>query len=114
MIEQNKTAGELLSYVGVEIDSLLKQGYSPSQTKHLVSSQLLELVMKTVAVKNDNEYDYYALKPMFVAFKYLIDMEYNQKKEFSYLPEVQADLANLKNISNYLEHRISVIQESKD
>ena len=106
--------GELLSYVGMEIESLFEQGYSPSQTKHLVSSQLMELIMKTVAVKENKQYDYYALKPMFIAFKYLVDIEYDQKKEFEYLPQVQSDLSNLKNISNYLEHRINVIEESKD
>ena len=68
-------SNELLSYIGFEISALLRQGYSPSQTKHLVSSQLVECIMKTVAIKTDGEYDFYAIKPLFIALKYLIDNE---------------------------------------
>ena len=65
-INQNQ-GGELLAYIGQDINALLKVGYSPSQVKHLVSSNLIECVMKTVALKQDNQYDYYALKPLFIA-----------------------------------------------
>lgn len=109
-------SNELLAYIGFEISALLRQGYSPSQTKHLVSSQLVECIMKTVAIKPDGEYDFYAIKPLFIALKYLIDNEIIKEKadSFSYLPQIQADIAELTRISQYLDKKINLIKEETD
>lgn len=114
-INQNQ-GGELLAYIGQDINALLKVGYSPSQVKHLVSSNLIECVMKTVALKQDNQYDYYALKPLFIALKYIVDMEISKEaaEEYSYLPQIQADIAELERISRYLDKKISLIKEEEN
>ena len=54
--KDNFQNNELLAYIGMEINALLTQGYSSSQTKHLVSAQLVECIMKTVAVKEKDEF----------------------------------------------------------
>ena len=114
-INQNQ-GGELLAYIGQDINALLKVGYSPSQVKHLVSSNLIECVMKTVALKQDNQYDYYALKPLLIALKYIVDMEISKEaaEEYSYLPQIQADIAELERISRYLDKKISLIKEEEN
>lgn len=114
-INQNQ-GSELLAYIGQEINSLLKVGYSPSQVKHLVSSNLVECIMKTVALKQDNRYDYYALKPLFVALKYIVDMDIEKEaaEEYNYLPQIQSDIAELKRISRYLDKKISLIKEDEE
>lgn len=116
MEDLNQNQGsELIAYIGQEIKSLLKVGYSPSQVKHLVSSNLIECIMKTVALKQDNQYEYYALKPLFIALKYLVDMEISKEaaEEYSYLPQIQADIAELERISRYLDKKISLIKEEE-
>lgn len=107
-------SNELITYVGMEINALHKQGYSPSQVRHLVSSQLIECCLDTVARKSDGSFDLYALKPLFVAFKFLVDREYAEKSKDSYIPQIQADMARLKAISDYVEHRIEVIKEDSN
>ena len=97
----------------MEINALLAQGYSSSQTKHLVSAQLVECIMKTVAVKEKDEYDLYALKPLLVAVKYIVDREIakEQEEEFAALPQIQKDIRELSQISGYLDKKINLIKE---
>ena len=106
---------ELLAYIGMEINALLAQGYSSSQTKHLISAQLIEYIMKTVAVKEKEEYDLYALKPLLIAVKYIVDREIakEQEEEYSALPQIQKDIRELSQISEYLDKKISLIKEDK-
>ena len=112
--KDNFQNNELLAYIGMEINALLAQGYSSSQTKHLVSAQLVECIMKTVAVKEKDEYDLYALKPLLVAVKYIVDREIakEQEEEFAALPQIQKDIRELKQISGYLDKKINLIEPS--
>ena len=72
---------ELTAYIGMEINALLKEGYSSSKTKHLVTAQLVEMIMNTVAVTDGGGLDLYAVKPMLVAVKYIVDLEISKEKE---------------------------------
>ena len=72
---------ELTAYIGMEINALLKEGYSSSKTKHLVTAQLVEMIMNTVAVTEGGVLDLYAVKPMLVAVKYIVDLEISKEKE---------------------------------
>lgn len=105
---------ELLAYVGMEISALLAQGYSSSQTKHLVSAQMTECIMKTIAIKEDGEYDLYALKPLLVAVKYIVDREIDKEETEDYnyggLPQIQKDIRKLRQISGYLDQKIKAIR----
>lgn len=103
--------GELNAYTGLAIQALTKEGYSSSQIKHLISGSMIEYIMTTIAVDNDNGYDYYALKPMLVALKFIFDRELQLKQEDAYIPQIQADMQMLKQLSDYLEKRIEVITD---
>lgn len=108
--EQHKNINfELNAYIGGKIEALVKMGYNPSQVKHLIVASMLDYIFDTLAVKEDNTYDYYALKPLFVSFKFLIDTELETKIEDAYLPQIQADMRKLTDISDYIEHRIKSI-----
>lgn len=102
----------LTAFIGVNIAALLKEGYSATEAKHLVVGDLLEEAMK-VAQKNDSDYDNYALKPLFVALKYLLEREVTDKTKYAYVPEIATDISNLQNIINYLDNRIErTVKES--
>lgn len=103
-------SNELNAYLGVLLESLLKQGYSASEVKHLISAGLTEYIMETLSVDNDGSRDYYAIRPMLVAVKQVIDLEFKAKQEDAYIPQVAADMAKLQELSKYLEHRIEVIK----
>ena len=109
----NTDNNELTAYIGMEVNALLKEGYSPSKTKHLVSAQLVEMIMNTVAVKEGGELDLYAIKPLLVAVKYVIDLELKKEKEdeFCALPEIAEDIEALTRLSRYLEKKIRLIKE---
>lgn len=102
---------ELLTYLGLEITALTRQGYTPRQTKHLVVGQLMSAIIETIAVDEDNELDLYALMPLFVSFKYLIDKEIKKKEPDSYIPLIEEDIKRLRNISDYIGHRIEIIKQ---
>lgn len=101
---------ELLAYLGMEINALQKQGYTPRQTKHIIVGQLMEAVIETIAVDEDNELDLYALMPLFVSFKYIVDKEIKKKEPDAYIPLVKKDIDRLRDISDYIGHRIEVIK----
>ena len=110
--KDNFQNNELLAYIAMEINALLAHGYSSSQTNHLVSAQLIECIMKTVAVKEKEEYDLYALKPLLIAVKYIVDREIakEQEEEYSALPQIQKDIRELSQISEYLDKKINLIK----
>lgn len=104
---------ELIAYIGMEINALLKEGYSSSKTKHLVTAQLVEMIMNTVAVTEGGVLDLYAVKPMLVAVKYIVDLEIRKEKEdeFSALPALAKDIEELSRLSGYLDRKIRLINE---
>lgn len=109
----NLENNELTAYIGMEINALLKEGYSASKTKHLVSAQLVEMIMNTVAITEGGKLDLYALKPLFVAVKYIVDLELSKEKEdeFAALPQLAKDIDELSRLSSYLEKKIGRINE---
>lgn len=109
-MEQNNNQ-ELLAYLGMEINALTRQGYTPRQTKHLIVGQLMSAIIETIAVDEDNELDLYALMPLFVSFKFLVDKEIKKKEPDSYIPLIKEDIDRLKGISDYIGHRIDIIKQ---
>ena len=110
-----KANNELTAYIGMEVNALLTEGYLPSKTKHLVCAQLIDMIMNTVAVKDGGGLDFYALKPVFVAVKYVVDLELSKEKEdeYSALPELAADIRELERLSDYLDKKIKLIKEER-
>ena len=109
----NLDNNELTAYIGMEVNALLKEGYSPSKTKHLVTAQLVEMIMETVAVTTGGELDLFAVKPMLVSVKYIVDLELEKEKEdeFSALPLLAKDIEELSRLSSYLDRKIRLINE---
>lgn len=110
MTAQLNSNQELVSYIGMEVNALTKQGYTPDQTKHIIVGQMMELIMQTIAVDEDKQLNLYALMPLFVAFKFLVDSEISRKQADAYIPLIQEDIKKLETISSYIGHRIEVIR----
>ena len=102
---------ELLAYLGMEITALTRQGYTSRQTKHIIVGQLMSAIIETIAVTDDNQLDLYALMPLFVSFKFLVDEEIKRKEPDSYIPLIKQDIERLKGISEYIGHRIDIIKQ---
>lgn len=101
---------ELTAYVGLVAQGLMKSGYSPSDSKHIVTASMVSYIMENLVPNEDGSFDYHVLKPLLVAMKFVFDKELELKQADAYIPQVQADMAKLKLISEYLGKRIGLIK----
>lgn len=101
---------ELTAYVGLTVQGLIKSGYAPEDAKHIVAGSMVSYIMEDLAPDEDGKLDYRVLKPVLVATRYIVDRELETKQADAYIPQVQADMAKLKTVSEYLKKRIEVIQ----
>lgn len=106
----------LSTYLGMSIDSLVKQGNSPSKVRYLVNTLLVEEAIKLVEGDKSEPIDYYGIKPLFVGVKYIFDGELSKLQD---IPEdyrfsdVDEEIKRLKFISDYLESRIKNCKEKE-
>ena len=106
----------LSAYIGMSIDSLIKQGHSPSKVRYLVNTLLIEEAMKLVEEDKSKPMDYYGIKPLFVAVKYVFDTEISKLQD---IPEdyrfsdINEEIKRLNFILDYLESRIKNCKEKE-
>ena len=102
------------NFLGAIKDSLIKEGYTPKQTNHLLVAHLMEIVNDVVHENHD--IDHYVMKPVY-RFIINIHREENRKMEsIAYLPQIQEKMAGNDYLVSYLEQELSSIEtnESKE
>ena len=107
----------LSAYLGMSIDSLVRQGNSPSKVKYLVNTLLIEEAMKLVEEDKSKPMDYFAVKPLFVAMKYIFDTELSKLQDVPNdyrFSDMDEEIKRLKFISDYLESRIKTCKEREE
>lgn len=107
----------LSAYLGMSIDSLVKQGNSPSKIKNLVNSLLIEEAIKLTSDDESKSIDYYGIKPLFVAIKFILDNELSKLMEVpdeDRLPAMNEEIYRLEFITEYLESRIQGCKEKEE
>lgn len=107
----------LSAYLGMSIDSLVKQGNSPSKVRYLVNTLLVEEAMKLVEEDKSKPMDYYGVKPLFVAIKYIFDTELSKLQDIpddSRFSDMDEEIHRLEFISDYLESRIKICKEREE
>lgn len=105
---KQKTNTELTTFIGVFVDSLLKEGYEASEVKRMISQDLINEAL-VLCDKDGTSYDYYALQSLFLSVAYVLSKEIIQlKKEAGELPQAQAEIEKLKYIVDYLENKVKV------
>jgi hypothetical protein len=97
---------DLTMFLGASITALLKEGYTSSQVKNIVSANLVEEAMKISLTDDGTEYDYHGLKPIFVAINFILKREISKKENDIDVPQIAADVHKLKLITDYLSGRI--------
>lgn len=108
-----KAQTELTSVIGLQINYLSKQGYNPQQVKHIIIANMLEEAMDLALDKDNQTYDYYALKPLFVAINSILKQELAKKSVDAYIPQVAQDMQKVSEITHYLDTRIERMTETK-
>jgi hypothetical protein len=110
MAEKEKTPQktDLTMFLGASITALLKEGYTASQVKNIISADLVEEAMR-VSLDDNNEYDYHGLKPIFIAMSFIFKREIEKKKNDIEVPQIAADIQKLKLITEYIDSRIEKI-----
>ncbi len=107
-----KPKTDLTQFIGISISALVKEGYTTSQTRNIVCADLIENALQ-VARKEDSTYDYYGLKPLFIALKYIFDNEIAIKQNDIDIPQIAQNVKTLEFISEYLDKRIRTIKEDR-
>lgn len=110
-MSKQKAQTELTSVIGIQIEYLTKQGYSPDEVKHIIVSNMLEEALDLAANEDYTEYNSYVLLPLFKALLFLLNEEMKKKTADAYIPQVAADLQNLSEIVSYLKSRVERIEK---
>ena len=108
---QNNVNLGFVSYIGICADALTRAGYSPSDSKSIISTKLLEEAM-TLSIKEDGSYDYKTLLPIFKTLKHIFLKEKSVKINDAYAPQIANDISKMDFVINYLDSRINAIEKN--
>lgn len=108
MQDLNKS-GILTNFLGAITDSLIKEGYSPADTKHIIVAALLEIV-ENMAKKPAGGYDFYIVKPVFRFLINLYQEENRLLQSESYLPQVQHKMQEHDTLIQYYTDQLQAIE----
>ena len=100
-----KESGILTNFLGTITDSLVKEGYSPADTKHLIVASLMETI-EDMAKKQEGGYDLYVIKPVFRFMLAVCQEENRMLSADAYLPAVQQRMQQNDAISAYYESQL--------
>lgn len=101
-----------VNFLGAIKDSLVQEGYSAEQVRHLLVANLMEIVNDTV--HEDGKIDHYVLKPVY-RFLINIQREENQSmKSEAYLPQIQKKMADNDYLIRFLESELSAIEQNEE
>lgn len=119
-MESLKESGILTNFLGAITDALVKEGYSPSDTKHLIVAALLEIV-EDMAKKPGGGHDFYIVKPVFRFLVNLYQEENRLLQEEAYLPQIQKTMQDNDMMIQYflsqiqaVEQNMTITEENKD
>lgn len=108
MTMDNKTNTELTTFIGVFADSLIKEGYSASEAKRMISQDLINEAL-ILCDDGKGSYDYYALQSLFLSVSYVLSREVNLLKEDKDFPQVQKIIEKELFIIKYLEDKVKAV-----
>ena len=106
-----KKSGILTNFLGAITDSLVKEGYSPADTKHLIVAALMEIVEDTTK-KEAGGHDFYTVKPV---FRYLVGLYQEENRllqDESYLPQVQQKMQENDTLIQYFTNQLNSIEKN--
>ncbi len=111
--QNQKTSTELTSFIGVFVDSLIKEGYEPSEVKRIISQDLINEAL-ILCDKDGETYDYYALQSLFLSVSYVLSKEvYRLNKEAGEFPQAQSEINKMKSVIEYLENKVKAVNNKK-
>lgn len=109
MTINNKTNTELTTFIGVFADSLIKEGYSASEAKRMISQNLINEAL-ILCDDGQGSYDYYALQSLFLSVSYVLSREVNKLKEDKDdFPQIKKVIEKELFIIKYLEDRVKAV-----
>lgn len=106
-----KQSGILTNFLGAITDSLVKEGYSPAETKHLIVASLMEII-EDITRKNAGGHDFYTVKPV---FRYLVSLYQEENRllqEESYLPQIQQKMQENDRLIQYFITQLDSIEKN--
>lgn len=106
-----KDSGILTNFLGAITDSLIKQGYSPADTKHLIVASLMEVIEDTVK-KTGGGHDFYAMKPVFRFMIRFYQDENNRLQDEAYLPQVRQKMQENDTAMAYFSSQLTAVEQN--
>lgn len=106
-----KQSGILTNFLGAIIDSLVKEGYSPADTKHLVVAAAMEMV-EDMTKKETGGHDSSAVKP---AFRYIVGLYQEENRILqneAYLPQIQQKMQENDTLIQYFTNQLNSIEKN--
>lgn len=110
--EQGNT--ELSNFIGIYIDSLLKEGYPAETVKNMMVNTLMREVLAVSAEKEDNAYNQYALIPLYLSVSFLLRADVSkmiQSMGNKQIPQISSEITKLNHIISYFEKRVENLQK---
>ena len=109
--EQNQNLPILTNFIGAMIDGLSEKGYSDKDIKHLIVAALMETI-ENMTKKDNDEHDFYALKPVFRFFINLYKTENRRLSIDAYLPIIQKEIQQNAEVIHFFETKISALESN--
>ena len=106
-----KKSGILTNFLGAITDSLIKEGYSPTDTKHLIVAALMEIIEDTTK-KEAGGHDFYTVKPVFRFLINLYQEENRLLQKDSYLLQIQQKMQQNDIIIRYFTNQLDAIEKN--
>ena len=108
-----KESGILTNFLGAITDSLVKEGYSPADTRHLIVAALMEIVEDTTK-KEAGGHDFYTVKPV---FRFLINLYQEENRLLqgdAYVPQVQQKMKENDTLIQYFSAQLDAIEKNME
>ena len=106
-----KKSGILTNFLGAVVDSLIKEGYSPADTKHLIVASAMELV-EDMTKKESGGHDFYVVKPV---FRYLVGLYQEENRLLqneAYLLQIQQKMQENDTLIQYFTNQLEAIEKN--
>jgi len=101
-----------VNFLGAIKDSLIQEGYSAEQVRHLLVANLMEIVNDTV--HENGKVDHYVMKPV---YRFLINIQKEETRAMrseAYLPQIQKKMADNEYLIQFLESELSTIEKNEE
>ena len=112
-MESLKESGILTNFLGAITDSLVKEGYSPDDVRHLIVASLMEIVDDETK-KADGSRNFYALKPV---LRFCINLYQEENKKMqpeAYLPAIQKKMQDNDWLIAYFTRQVEAIAQNQE